>query len=182
GRPCFRCYLPALPDAGTMASCESAGILPAASSSAAVTVVAQVMRWVSGRALAPAGERLFIRGNVIRGTRSRSTLLPDPACPTCGEERVILDGSSDLAPRKVCGKEQIEGWLRIPVGEAKRRLRAATEGGPGRLRETLGALRLDSPAGWVVLFPDGRVLTGPSASPEAARRRLEVILGPGCLH
>lgn len=178
GPPCFRCYVPDFPPAAAVGTCESRGVLPPAPQLAAAHALSALWGWISRPKDTPRGTRTVVRGRVgVPGTTT-VVLRPDPECPECGSGR---RGAADTATvvRPLCGQDRVEAWTDLGAEEAERRL--VTVGGGWSQETRAGILRARNGAERLTLFPDGRVLHGPGRDPEAARHRLEELLGDNAL-
>lgn len=192
GPPCFRCYVPEAPPAAVLGTCESAGVLPAATALAAAHSLAVIWDWLGGGTPAGSGSTTVLRGRVGSAAPRTSVLLPDPECPVCGGS---ARSSPDGGLRLLCGRRRAEGWPRIGAEELRRRL--SPEGGahapgataPGganarggwRIFEDASGLRAELGGEVITLMPDGRLLYGPTEDVEQARSRLLEVLGPDAL-
>jgi len=87
GRPCYRCFLPAPPPAGTARPCTEAGVLGAAAGVMGTLQALEVIKEITGAGESMAG-RLLVYEALETGFRTVK-LPPDPACPLCGEHPVI---------------------------------------------------------------------------------------------
>ncbi len=82
GRPCYRCFIPEAPPAGTTRSCSEAGVLGAAAGVMGTLQALEVLKEITGAGQSMAGRLLIYEA---LDTRFRTvTLKPDPACPLCG--------------------------------------------------------------------------------------------------
>jgi adenylyltransferase/sulfurtransferase len=83
GRPCYRCFLPEAPPAGSVRPCTEAGVLGAAAGVMGTLAALEILKEITG-----AGETLAGRMLIYEAleTRFRTvTLKADPQCPLCGE-------------------------------------------------------------------------------------------------
>ena len=83
GRPCYRCFIPEAPPAGTTRPCTEAGVLGAAAGVMGTLQALEVIKEITGAGESMAGKLLIYEA---LDTRFRSvTLRADPACPLCGD-------------------------------------------------------------------------------------------------
>lgn len=83
GRPCYRCFIPEAPPAGTARPCTEAGVLGAAAGVMGTLQALEVLKEITGAGESMAGKLLIYEA---LDTRFRCvTLRADPACPLCGE-------------------------------------------------------------------------------------------------
>ncbi|KKM77980.1 hypothetical protein LCGC14_1364530 [marine sediment metagenome] len=89
GNPCYRCFLPEPPPAGTVPSCQEAGVL-----GAMVGVMGTLQTVEALKLLLGVGQVLSHRILLYDALESRFTTLKracDPACPLCGEEPTLTE-------------------------------------------------------------------------------------------
>ncbi|MCZ6596304.1 MAG: ThiF family adenylyltransferase [Planctomycetota bacterium] len=154
--PCLRCVFPQPPPAGTLATCDTAGvILPAVSS------IASLQAGLGLRILADGGRTLepaLIRIDVWSGRVSRVAARRDPDCPCCGAgELEFLDGDGDFAPVVLCGRNTVQirsGANRIDLAALAERLRGVAD--DVRFADVLVRFEVDGFR--VSVFRDGRAL------------------------
>jgi len=87
GRPCYRCFIPAPPPAGTTRPCTEAGVLGAAAGVMGTLQALEVVKEITGAGESMAG-RLLIYEALETAFRVVK-LPPDPDCPLCGERPTI---------------------------------------------------------------------------------------------
>ncbi|GAA0581358.1 HesA/MoeB/ThiF family protein [Rhizomicrobium electricum] len=88
GRPCYRCFLPEAPPAGSVRPCTEAGVLGAAAGVMGTLEALEILKEITGAGTTLAGRILLYDA---LDTRFRTvTLKPDPACPLCGTTPRIL--------------------------------------------------------------------------------------------
>ena len=104
--PCLRCLVPNIPDPSTVATCDTAGVLGAATHVIASLQVAEAIKWLSDN-------RQRVSKNVRsvdlwrgRITDVRLDEATSPQCPACKlGRREFLDGTaSPVAAEKMCGR------------------------------------------------------------------------------
>jgi adenylyltransferase/sulfurtransferase len=83
GRPCYRCFLPEAPPAGSVRPCTEAGVLGAAAGVMGTLAALEILKEVTGAGKTLAGRMLIYDA---LDTQFRTvTLKPDPQCPLCGK-------------------------------------------------------------------------------------------------
>ena len=82
GRPCYRCFNPAPPPPGTVASCSETGVLGAAAGVMGSLAALEALKEITGIGQGLAG-RLLIYEALSARFRTL-TLNPDPTCKLCG--------------------------------------------------------------------------------------------------
>lgn len=164
--PCLRCAFPDPPPPGTLATCDTAGVLASATAMVAAQQVAVALGMLLGDPEA-AGRMVSLdpwraRFQVLRIPR-------DPACPCCGARSFPFLGAAGTQSAEVlCGQDavQLSPARAAPLdlaGLAARLARALpVEPGPGRLALTAEGCRL-------TVFLDGTILVHGTRDPARAR-------------
>ncbi len=165
---CFRCYLDAVPPAGTTQTCDVAGVLGAAVSVGAGFAACEGIKLL----VKPedVAEGLFAY-DVWRREGRRLGLPRHPDCPTCAGTYDHLEGEANSSPARLCGRDAVA--LPAPAaGELDLGALAA------RL-EDLGALEVNNrflirfaPRGadmTLTVFTDGRAIVKGTQDLAAAR-------------
>ncbi len=125
--PCLRCAFPEPPPTGSLATCDTAGVLASTTATVAALQVAAALRLLTGD-----------RDNAGRLTsldpwkaRFHSMNIPrDPECPCCGQRRFPFLRSSGVAnATTLCGEEAVQVTPAAPIDvglpELAKRLRGA---------------------------------------------------------
>ena len=151
---CLACIFPE-PPASRQPTCDTAGVLSAATAMIASLQVAEALK-ILARGPAFARARLASH-DVWTGERSSvSTDRPHAECRTCGRrEFTHLDAKGQVSAR-LCGRDAVQ----LPGGEAPVDLAklAATLAATGEVRWTEHALRFVNPPHEFTVFPDGRAI------------------------
>src|SRR5688572_17650396 len=164
---CFRCFVPDPPDPGSVATCDTAGVLGPAVGVVASLQAAEAIKILTGHleTLAEGLITLDVWGNrhhVFRMARN-------PACPACGQGRYdFLEGNSAGAATTLCGRNAVQirpaAEAGIDLAALERRL-----SGVGRVSRNDYLLRLDADGFEVTVFPDGRAIIRGTDDPARAR-------------
>lgn len=175
--PCLRCVFETPPSAGSLPTCESAGVL-----GSAVSVVAGVQATEILKILVGALDRV-LRGLLRYDAWEASFLTigtgdPRPDCPVCGRaDYAWLEGRRGSATARLCGRDAIQ---LLPLeATAPPRLAAVAE----RLRDEWEVtvndhlLRARRDGLTVNLFRDGRVIVDGTTDEAEARSLLARVLG-----
>jgi len=154
---CFRCLFPAPPPVGTMATCETAGVLAAGVVTVAAMQCAEVMKLLVGD-----------RENRSRGLTAidiwtndhlqAEGRLRDPGCPCCGQQRFeYLDAVVTSRTASLCGRDAIQvnpgRALAVDLADLGRTLKAT---GPVTSNEYLVRCVVDGHE--MTIFADGRAI------------------------
>lgn len=168
---CLRCLFPVPPQAGELPTCDTAGVLAAASSVVASLQVIASLKWL-------------VRAEISRGLvvvdlwQPRVRVIgPDQVkredCPTCGRGKFeFLDGPLADGSVSLCGRNAVQvrpsgGSSPIDLGGLADRLVNV-----GTLERTPYLLRCDlrEPRGMTLtVFSDGRAIVGGTTEPQRAK-------------
>ncbi len=165
---CFRCLFPAPPPAGSMETCETAGVLAAAVVTVAAIQAAEALKLLVGdrenRSPGLTAVDVWTNDHVQAEGKMR-----DPACPCCGQRRFeYLDAVATSRTASLCGRDAIQ----VSPGQAQkldlaglgRRLEAT---GPVTVSDYLVRCRVDGHE--MTVFADGRAIIKGTADLAVAR-------------
>ena len=159
--PCLRCYLPDLPPAGTLATCDTAGVLGSAASSVASLQTALAIR-ILATAPEPSGAPFgqLYQLDVWNASWRSTRVPPDDVCPTCAEKRFeFLDGIRGDDQTELCGRGAIQVRPSTPPGAPVDLEPFAQKlAGLGDLERRRHYLRLRSEEFSMTLFTDLRAI------------------------
>ena len=164
---CFRCFVPDSPEPGSVATCDTAGVLGPAVGVVASLQAAEALKLLTGHPEALADGLITVdvwgsRQHVFRMARN-------PECPACGKARYdFLEGGSSGSATTLCGRNAVQ--IR-PAAEASLDLPALERrlAGVGRVSRNDYLLRLDADGFEVTVFPDGRAIIRGTDDPSRAR-------------
>jgi adenylyltransferase/sulfurtransferase len=177
--PCLRCQLPELPAPGSIATCDTAGIIGPAAAIAASWQAALAIRFLAGGdAGALAGKKAMLSPWDLEARVVR--VEADPACPVCAAGRFeALAGAFAGGASVLCGRDAVQvvpppgarGLL--DLDEAARRLAPF-----GRAARRGPCVRLEAREGFTLtLFEDGRAIFGGLTDAERARSLYARLVG-----
>jgi molybdopterin-synthase adenylyltransferase len=107
--PCLRCLFPELPPAGSMATCESAGVLGSMTAMIAAIEVAEAIKIIVGATDAVTRALITIDLWKNQWRQLVTEASRDPECPCCGAKRFeFLDGSRASEVTVLCGKNTVQ--------------------------------------------------------------------------
>lgn len=160
-RPCFRCLVPALPPAGAVDTCDTAGVIGSATHAIASLQTTEAIKWLSGNrhAVSKAVLSIDFWSNKIRQVTLDPAIAPD--CVACvRREFEFLQGDALVSSDGVlCGRDAVQinatsDGLRIDLDEMARRWESV-----GAVQSTrfFARLQIDD-ATQLTLFRDGRVV------------------------
>lgn len=151
---CLACIFPVAP--GTrQPTCDTAGVLNAATSMIASLQAADALRILAGR-LESLNARL-VSYDLWTGERSSLRAgLPDPACMACGRREFRHLDDKRARSARLCGRDAVQ----VPGGNRPLDLvaLAKTLSTLGPVRSTQHALRFSCPPHQLTVFPDGRAI------------------------
>lgn len=174
GGPCLRCYVPEVPPAGVLETCESAGVLGTAVALVAALSATEAIKLLLGRDDARAG--IVTDVDVWTGRVRHVTLPRDPACPCCAMRRFdFLDEAPAATATTLCGRDAVQ--LPSHGTSVDLPLLAARLAAFGRVHRGALLVRLDTDAHRVLVFADGRVIVGGTDDPAQARSIRARFLG-----
>lgn len=157
---CFRCVFGDVDGTG-LATCETAGIAPAAAATAASLGVTAAARLLAG--VSDPGLRRF---DLAADRFERLEVVRREDCPVCQEGRSPhLDGVTGAAATRLCGEDMYQVHLQrdVDLAEQAAALRAA-----GSVERNDYLLRFENDDVAFTLFRDGRMIVD-AASPAEAR-------------
>ncbi len=162
---CFRCLSPTMPAPGTLPTCETAGILNAASALVGAIQAGEALRLLLGEA--PSGDLLVLDGWHPEIQRIR--VARKEGCPACGTgEREFLRAKRSQVLASLCGSDTVSldplHHGDVDLEAIGRRLTKL-----GSVRRSGSVLVADVEGHHLTLFPDGRALIRGVADASAAR-------------
>lgn len=154
---CFRCLFPVPPPAGTMETCDTAGVL----ASTVVTVAA--MQWTEAVKLLVGDREHLSRGITAFDVWTNDHLLAEgvprrPDCPCCGERRFeYLEARVTSRTATLCGRDAVQvspgRAVRLDLGVLARKL-----AGTGAVTANDYLLRSVVDGHEMTVFADGRAI------------------------
>jgi molybdopterin/thiamine biosynthesis adenylyltransferase len=175
--PCLRCYLEALPPAGSGPTCDTAGIVPTLPPLVAAVAVTEALRIAAG--LAPSRGVLSLRvwDGGFRSSRSFEGASPSASCPVCAGKRfpALEDGGAAETVR-LCGRRSVQV---APSGRSMADFDALEErlGRVGRVRRSPQLLNADVEDVALTIFSDGRCVVRGTDDAGRARRLYDRYVG-----
>lgn len=174
--PCLRCLFPEPPGAGSVETCDTAGVVGPAAHAAASLVVAMTMRHVVERGAAPAR---LVNLDVWGGEASSLPLLParrDPLCRSCGTRELPALSAAPPAVVALCGRGMFQVSPTHP-GDLDLESLARRLARIGEVTGSASTVRATLREGRVTIFRDGRALVEGVGDPAAARRLYVEVVG-----
>jgi molybdopterin/thiamine biosynthesis adenylyltransferase len=172
--PCLRCAFPDPPTPGTLATCDTAGVLASTTATVAALQVAAGLRLLLGDG-GTAGRLTSI--DPWKARFHSITVPRDPDCPCCGARSFPFLRSSGVATATaLCGEEAVQVTPATPIAvglpELAARLRGAgtVDLGDDHLVFADGDHEL-------LVFADGTVLVNGTRDPDLARSLVARFVG-----
>ncbi len=164
---CLRCVMPEPPTPGSLATCDTAGVLGPAVSVVASIAAGEALKWLSGMAEVTRGMLHFdLLDNRLERFEIRG---PRPDCPTCGRgEYAFLEAEAGTQSVTLCGRNAVQvsaaGSSPPDLSQLARSLEKV-----GRVRVTPYLLRVQVDDYEFTIFPDGRAIIKGTDDPALAR-------------
>lgn len=174
---CLRCLMPACPPAGTLPTCETAGILPPVVGVIASLEAMEAMKILSGHleAISPYLTVVELWEGRIRQIDVRH-LRQQVDCPTCDRgEFPWLAGQEGTQTAVLCGRNTVQllhPGVPIGLAELADRLKAV-----GPVHQTPYFVRLQVEGYQLTVFPDGRTLVQGTSDIATAKTLCAKYLG-----
>ncbi|MGE5414480.1 MAG: ThiF family adenylyltransferase [Syntrophomonadaceae bacterium] len=174
--PCLRCYLEALPPAGSGPTCDTVGVVPSLPPLVASVGMGEALRLAVGAPPAPGLLALSVWDGGFRSRRLFEDARPSAACPACAEGRypALEEGVSELV--KLCGRQSVQitprGRVRPDFDALERRLAAVA-----RVRRSPQLLNADLDGVSLSVFADGRCVVRGTGDPARARGYYDRYVG-----
>lgn len=172
--PCLRCLFPDPPPAGSLPTCDTAGVLlPAVGAVASVQAGLALRLLAAPEGLVPA----LVEIDAWEGRARRVEAARASDCPACGARRFpFLEAPAPRDALVMCGRNavQVLGAGRgLDLERVAERLGALTHD----LRRAGSFLRFSVDAHRLTLFPDGRALVEGTEDPGRARALYDRYVG-----
>lgn len=177
GSPCLRCYLEALPPAGSGPTCDTAGIVPTLPPTVAGIAMTEALRTIVDGAFSRGVLAISAWSGLWTSRRLFEDARPSSACPVCAGTRYpALEGEGASEVVKLCGRSAVQvapaARERPDLDALERRL--ARVGGVHRSEHLLSA---DVEGVSLTVFSDGRCVVRGTGDPLRARTLYERYVG-----
>ncbi|HRY42559.1 MAG TPA: ThiF family adenylyltransferase [Thermoanaerobaculia bacterium] len=164
--PCLRCLLPELPEPGSAATCDTAGILGPAAHLAASMQVGRALRYLSTGESPPEAELVY--ADVWEARFTRMAVPRDPACPCCAGRQFDFLSVETPQTAVLCGRDSVQVRPLVPskpdFATLAERLRTL-----GEVVANDWLLRFRTEDAELTLFSDGRAVVKGTNDPARAR-------------
>jgi len=116
--PCLRCYLGALPAAGTSPTCDTEGIVPSLPAVVAALAVGEALRIAVGNRPSRGVLSFSVWEGDVRPVRAFAAAKPSPSCDAChGRRYPALEGEGASEIARLCGRNAVQvvpGGRQVP--------------------------------------------------------------------
>jgi adenylyltransferase/sulfurtransferase len=175
--PCLRCYLEAMPPAGSGPTCDTVGVVPSLPALVAAAGMTEALRLIVGAETSPGVLSWEVWNGALTARRRFDTARPSPACPACGEGRYpALEGEGSSSAVRLCGRDAVQIRPKDPAppdfASLERRL-----SGLASVRRGDGVLIAEVDGVALTLFADGRCLIRGTGDPVRARAIYDRYVG-----
>ena len=154
---CFRCLFPTRATSGTVANCETVGVL------ASTVVMVSAFQWTEAIKLL-VGDRDHLNRTMVyfdvwsNDHQEGERLTPSPDCPCCGQRRFeFLEATATSSTTLLCGRNAVQvrpgHAMTLDLADLARRL-----DGVGTVSATRFMLRLEVGGHELTVFSDGRAI------------------------
>ena len=177
GAPCLRCYLEALPPAGSGPTCDTAGIVPSLPVTVAGIAMTEVLRALCGAETSRGVLALTAWSGGWRSRRLFEDAHPSASCPVCAGGRFpALEGEGASEVVKLCGRSAVQvapaARERPDLDALERRLARV-----GDVRRSEHLVSADVEGVSLTVFSDGRCVVRGTGDPLRARTLYERYVG-----
>ena len=177
GWTCLRCYLEALPPAGSAPTCDTAGIVPTLPPLVASLAATEALRLATGREPQRGilSVRVWEEGFLTR--RTFEDAAPRADCPVCAYGGFpALEAAESRDVVKLCGRRSVQvsppARERLDFDALEARLARV-----GRVRRSPQLLNADVEDVALTIFSDGRCVVRGTEDPARARRLYDRYVG-----
>ncbi|MBA7550477.1 hypothetical protein ES705_42993 [subsurface metagenome] len=152
--PCFRCIYPVLPDAGTLPTCETAGIVGTVPAVIGVLQATEAIKILAGADT----NRGLITFDAWNSTFYKIETAPRKDCPACRGEYEFLNQRFGIKVTSFCGQSRALQLVNTELTEISLPKLAARLKELGEVSYDDLMLRFIIGDKEIITFPDGRVI------------------------
>jgi adenylyltransferase/sulfurtransferase len=166
--PCLRCVFPDPPPAGTVDTCDTAGVLGPMPGVVANLAALEGIKLLAGATEQLRRGLLWIDGwyNTIQETPVVAPVADCPACQQRNFEFLERDGAAPAAT--LCGRDAVQVRATRP-GDVDLPALAERLAAIGQVRQNAHLVRFVAPPHELTIFRDGRAIVKGTADPAVAR-------------
>lgn len=171
---CFRCLMKDPPRTGSLATCDTAGVLGPAPGVIASIQAAQALKFLAG---------FLLQGDVLtyvdlwEGRFDQMSLKRQEQCPTCQKKDFeFLEGRAFSEAFSICGRNAVQisppSDTKIDMARMKKQLQRL-----GEVSDNGFFLQFKTGAHEIIIFPDGRAMIKGTTDEAVARSLLSKYVG-----
>jgi len=174
--PCFRCLSPVFPESGTAFTCETAGIVGAASAIIGALQATEAMKLLIGTE--EMGGQLTVV-DVWEGTCNRLQVRPRKDCPACRGKYEFLDKTFAVLATSLCGQSRAVqvvdgGHPAIDLDKLAARLKDVSNISRNEYKLSFQVANHE-----IIVFPDGRaIIKNTTDEPQAKELYARYVRNP----
>jgi len=179
GTPCFRCLVPHPPPASSVATCDTAGVVGAATHAIASLQAVEALKWLSGNRSAIHESVWSVDFWKNRFRELSIDRLPSQSCRACGEHHYdFLEGhhASAGATMTLCGRSAVQITPSTSVAVELDQMASRWQG-QGDVQQTRFFVRLTTSTLRLTLFRDGRAVIDGTEQTGQARAFYDRLVG-----
>lgn len=173
--PCFRCLLPVLPDTGTIATCETAGIVGTVPSVIGSLQATEAMKILIG---APTVNQGVIFIDVWRDIFDVLKLIPVEDCPACHGKYEFLENRFEMKVTSLCGQRRAVQVVNTKVERIDLDKLADGLKNVSDVSRSEYMLRFTAENCVITVFPDGRAIVNNTIDELVANQLYSKYIGP----
>ncbi len=171
---CFRCLMEDPPEPGSLATCDTAGVLGGVPGLIASIQAAQALKFLAGH---PLQGNLLTYVDLWEGRFVQMTLQRHEECPTCVKKDFeFLEGRAFSEAFSLCGRNAVQisapSGRKIDSVSIKERLK-----GLGEVSDNGFFLLFKTGSHEIIIFPDGRAMIKGTTDESVARSLLSKYVG-----
>ena len=175
--PCLRCYLGALPPAGTGPTCDTAGVVPSLPPLVAALAMSEALRLAAGHAPSRGVLTLSVWAENISPVRAFAAATPSALCDVCARRRYpALEGEGASETVKLCGRSSVQVKTATRERPDFDRLEKSLSRF-GKVQRTASVLSAPVEDVTLTLFSDGRCVVRGTDDPDRARSLYRKYVG-----
>ena len=163
--PCFRCVSATLPSAGTIPTCDTAGVISPAPFIIGALQTAEALKILVG---AKDINRELIIIDVWKGAFHHLKITPRPDCLACQGKYEFLEGKFGIKATSLCGQNSVQ-VLNTKVADISLKELAARLEPVAKVSYNEFMLRFTAEAHEMIVFPDGRAIVRNTTDESLAR-------------
>jgi len=171
---CFRCLMEDPPEPGSLATCDTAGVLGPVPGVIASIQAAQALKYLAGHPLQ--GNQLTYV-DLWEDRFVQMTLNRHEDCPACGKKHFeYLEGRAFSEAFSLCGRNAVQispsSETKLDLARLKKQLQEA-----GEVNDNGFFLQFKVGSHEIIIFPDGRTMIKGTADESVARSLLAKYVG-----